>query len=84
MTGAPRNRPAFEAGQRKRAVLREILASRSPLLPPLTLGDLEVRLAEHGVFLSRSSIAYHRAKIYEAEAMKDCNGTYSSNDSEAA
>ena len=42
-----RNRAAFERGQRARAALREILASRSPLLPPLTLAELQaVRTVE--------------------------------------
>ena len=79
-----RNKAAFRKGQRNRAILREILSSRNPLLPPMTLGDLQVLLARHGVFLARSSIAYHRGKIHEAEALKDCNGNYSSSNNEAA
>ncbi len=60
----PRNRAAFERGQRARAELREILASHSPLLPPLTLAELQVQLADRGVYLSRSTIAWHRSRIW--------------------
>lgn len=40
----PRNRRAFERGQRIRAEIREVLASRNPLLPPLTAKDVRPRL----------------------------------------
>ena len=63
-----RNRTAFERGQRARAELREILASHPPLLPPLTLAELQVQLAERGVYLSRSTIAWHRSRIWTEAA----------------
>ena len=59
-----RNRAAFERGQRARAALREILASRSPLLPPLTLAELQVQLADRGVFIAVQTIAWHRSRIW--------------------
>ncbi len=83
MTG-PRNRPAYEAGQRKRAALRAILAAHSPLLKPLTLEQLQARLRMQGIYLALSSVAYHREQIRLEEELKDCNGSNSSNTGRAA
>lgn len=84
MTGAPRNRPAFEAGQRKRQAIREILAAHSPLLPPLKLEDIQTCLVRRGIYLAQSTIAFHRSRIWEEAAVIDDSSNYSSNDSEAA
>ena len=64
----PRNRAAFERGQRARAELREILASHSPLLPPLTLAELQVQLADRGVFIAVQTIAWHRQHVWTEAA----------------
>jgi hypothetical protein len=63
-----RNRTAFERGQRARAELREILASHPPLLPPLTLAELQVQLADRGVFIAVQTIAWHRARMWRESA----------------
>ncbi len=83
MTG-PRNRVAFAIGQRKRQAIREILASRSPLLPPLTLDAIQAELARRGLYAAQSTIAFHRQRIWLAEAVKDGSSNYSSTDKDAA
>ena len=40
----PRNRAAFERGQRLRAEVRAILEAHPPLLPPLTAPAIRARL----------------------------------------
>lgn len=84
MTGPPRNRPAYEAGQYKREAIRQILAAHSPLLPPLTLEQIQAVLAERGIYLATSTIAYHRAAIWEQEAIMDGSDSYVSPDKDAA
>lgn len=83
MTG-PRNRVAFAIGQRKRQAIREILASRNPLLPPLTIPEIQAELARRGLYAARNTIAYHRQRIWLIEAIKDRSDSYVSPDKDAA
>jgi hypothetical protein len=76
----PRNKVAFALGQKKRAAIRELMASRSPLLPSWTLPELQAALARRGVYLALSSIAHHRSRIWLEEAQKDgCSSSLSIN-----
>jgi len=55
----PRNRPAFEAGQRKREAIRAILAGHDPLALPLTAEELRLRLEGDGIYISTSAVYWH-------------------------
>ena len=73
----PRNRLAHANGQRTRELLRELLAAHPPLEKPLTLPLLQECLRARGVYLARSTIAWHRERIW-AEAL-GCKSSDSSN-----
>lgn len=63
---APRNRRAFERGQRRRALIRSIMldhAREYPLAKPLTGEQIRARLRTRGQYLEVSSILWHVARI---------------------
>lgn len=73
----PRNPIAFQRGQRARDALREMLAAHPPLRRPLTIDELRDRLAAQGIYLSPSTIAWHRERIWSEQPL-GCNSSDSS------
>lgn len=61
MTG-PRNRPGYLAGQRVRAAVRALLASRTQLEPPLTAEQIN-RLLPPDLRRVTSVINWHRRAV---------------------
>ncbi|MGC8519280.1 MAG: hypothetical protein ACP5P4_12255 [Steroidobacteraceae bacterium] len=62
----PRNPVAFATGQRRRALIRQLLlehATRCPLGRPLTARALQAALRAHGEPLALSSIHWHLSQI---------------------
>ena len=94
MSGGPRNRKAFAAGQRHREAIRQILLEHSrahPLGRALTGKEIAARLRAHGISLAPSTVAWHVNRIRltaDIEALdaelKGCNPSNSSSDSAVA
>ena len=66
MSGGPRNRRAFAAGQRHREAIRQILiqhTERSPLGRQLTAKQIQWHLKGLGVYLAPSTVAWHVQQI---------------------
>ncbi|MGH8227339.1 MAG: hypothetical protein ACREU3_05465 [Steroidobacteraceae bacterium] len=75
----PRNRRAFDRSRAVRAEIRALLASRSPLLPPLSAKAVRAALS---LTMTERQVRRHIAAIYVAE-LGVCCGRVSS-DIEAA
>jgi hypothetical protein len=62
----PRNRVAFERGQRHRALIRDILiahAQAHPLGPSITGTQVRIKLLCQGITLGLSTVHYHMSAI---------------------
>ena len=72
----PRNRRAYEHGQRIRAEIREVLASHNPLLPPLSAKDVRSRLRGTAVPSVRT-VQWHIAAIRTEAILAEANTLHS-------
>jgi hypothetical protein len=95
VTGAPRNRPAFEAGQRNREAIRRLMlehAAQFPLARSLTAAQIRLRLRRLGIYLAASTVYWHVEHIrlaadlavLEAEDAERYNSSNSSTTPDAA
>lgn len=63
MSGGPRNRVAWERGQRVREAIQSALQQHDPLALPLTADDIRQRLEAGGIYVARSTVYFHLAAI---------------------
>ena len=85
----PRNRVAFERGQRAREAIRQLLlehAHRYPLGRSLTAWEIQAHLRPLGVHIATSTIYWHLEQIRAEvdEPLEGCNFSNSSNPGKAA
>ncbi|MDA8350402.1 MAG: hypothetical protein M0038_16665 [Pseudomonadota bacterium] len=85
----PRNRVAFERGQRAREAIRQLLleySQRYPLGRSLTAWEIQAHLRPLGIRLATSTIYWHLEQIRAEvdEPLEGCNFSNSSTAGEAA
>jgi hypothetical protein len=88
MTGGPRNRPAFQAGQRAREAIRRLMLEHArlhPLARPLTGKELRHGLRTgHGISLAPSTVYWHIEQIRREAESERWNSSNSLPDDRAA